>query len=156
MWNFGKKSHFPPKRVEIPVQILPLSWFLSWFNFFGGFSTTSHRSKACTWHQNLGRRVPKMLKFRKYANLPKRYHLMQKMANTVEVSNFRGMVYLFSWISIELSIKWALVEASRTKLTFLYNIGRKTSMSACYCTFMTINQKLFGLESSFWYQMKGS
>ena len=43
-----------------------------------------------------GRRVPKMLKFRKYANLPKRYHLMQIMANTVEVINFRGMVYLFS------------------------------------------------------------
>ena len=37
-----------------------------------------------------------MLEFGKYTNLPKRYHLMQIMANTVEVSNFRGMVYLFS------------------------------------------------------------
>ena len=38
----------------------------------------------------------KRLKFEKYANLPKRYHLMQIMADTVEVNNFRGMVYLFS------------------------------------------------------------
>ena len=77
------------------------------------------------------------------------------MANTVKVSNFTDIVYLFSWISITLSIKWALVEASRTKFTFLYNIGLKTPISAGYCTFMPINQKLFGLESSFWYQIKG-
>ena len=41
------------------------------------------------------------------------------------------------------------------KLSFLYNTGLKTSISAAYWTFMTINQKIFGLESSFWYQIKG-
>ena len=30
------------------------------------------------------------------ANIPKSYNLMQKMANTVEVSIFRGIIYLFS------------------------------------------------------------
>ena len=87
--------------------------------------------------------------------MPKNNHLMQKMVNTIEVSSFRCIVYLFSWISIKLSIKWALAKAFRTKLSFSYNIGLKTSISAVYCTFMTINQKVFGLESSFWYQIKG-
>ena len=76
------------------------------------------------------------------------------MANTVKVSNFTDIVYLFSWISITLSIKWALVEASRTKFTFSYNIGLKTQISAGYCTFMPINQKLFHIQSSFCYQIK--
>ena len=34
-------------------------------------------------------------KYGKYANMPKKYHLMQKITNTVEVSNIRSMVYLF-------------------------------------------------------------
>ena len=57
-------------------------------------------------------------KYGKYANMPKKYHLMQKITNTMEVSNIRSMVYLFRWIKIKLSMKWAPVEASRTKLTF--------------------------------------
>ena len=77
------------------------------------------------------------------------------MANTVKVSNFTDIVYLFSWISITLSIKWALVEASRTKFTFLYNIGLKAPISAGYCTFMPINQKLLHLESSLYYRING-
>ena len=151
LWNYDKKVPFSVKRVEIHVQKLTLSWFLSWFKFFGGFSTTSHKCKICTRHENLGRRVPKMLKFGKYANLPKRYHLMQIMANTVEESNFRGMVYLFSWISIKLSLKWVLDEPSRTKLTFSYKIGLNEKISVICYTFLTINQKLFDLKSSYWY-----
>jgi len=69
-----------------------------------------------------------MLKLGKYANTPKGYHLMQKMTNTVQESNIKYIVYLFSWISIKLSLKWALVEPSRTKLTFSYNIGLKTKI----------------------------
>jgi len=76
------------------------------------------------------------------------------MANTVEVRNFRYIVYLFWWISIKWSIKWALIEVSRTKLTFSYNIGLKNSISEVYCTFMTINQKLFDLESLFGIKLK--
>ena len=151
MWNFCKNVLFSLKRLEIHIQKLTLSWFLSWFKFFGGFSTTSHKCKICTRHENLGRRVPKMLKFGKYANLPKRYHLMQIMANTVEVSNFRGMVYLFSWISIKLSFKWVLDEPSRTKLTFSYKIGLKEKILVICYTFVTINQKLFNLKCSYWY-----
>ena len=64
------------------------------------------------------RKVLKMLKNGKYANMPKRYHLMQKIINNVEVSNFKCMVCSFILISIKLSIKRALVEASRTNLTF--------------------------------------
>ena len=60
-----------------------------------------------------------MLKYGKYANIPKRYHLMQKMANTVQVSNVRYIFYLFSGISIKLSLKGALNESSATKLIFL-------------------------------------
>ena len=32
----------------------------------------------------------------------------------------------------------------------------KTSISTVYCPFMTINQKLFDLQSSLWYQIKGN
>ena len=87
--------------------------------------------------------------------MPKNNYLMQKMVNAIEVSSYRCIVYLFSWISIKLSIKWALAKAFRTKLSFSYNIGLKTSISAVYCTFMAINQKVFGIECSFWYQIKG-
>ena len=48
------------------------------------------------------RKVPKMLKNGKYANMPKRYHLMQKITNNVEVSNFRCMVWLTIGICIKL------------------------------------------------------
>ena len=61
LWNYDKKVPFSVKRVEIHVQKLTLSWFLSWFKFFGGFSTTSHKSKVCTCDQNFGRRVSNML-----------------------------------------------------------------------------------------------
>ena len=61
LWNYDKKVPFSVKRVEIHIQKLTLSWFLSWFKFFGGFSTTSHKSKVCTCDQNFGRRVSNML-----------------------------------------------------------------------------------------------
>ena len=134
---------------------VPIIHFFKFFIYFLFFILLFRIKVMYAWHQNFCLRVPNMLKYGKYVNMPKRYHLMQKMANTVEVSNFRCIVYLFWWISIKLSIKWALVEVSRVKLTFSYNIGLKTSISKVYCTFMTINQKLFDLESSFWYQIKG-
>ena len=47
------------------------------------------------------RKVLKMLKNGKYANMPKRYHLMQKITNNVEVSNFKCM----AWLTIGICIK---------------------------------------------------
>ena len=41
----------------------------------------------------------------------------------VKKGNFRGIVYFLFLISIKLSLKWALVETSTTKLMFLYLIA---------------------------------
>ena len=34
------------------------------------------------------------------------------------------------------------------------NIGLKNTISVVFCTFMTINQTIFEIQSSFWYQIK--
>ena len=121
--KFRKKNPiFPETNGDIHTKNLLNQDFFFWFLI------TSYKSNVCAWHQNLCRRVSKKLKYRKYANIPKRYRLMQKIANTVQVSNFRYIVYLFSGISIKLSLKWALVEPSWKKLTFSYNIGLKTKI----------------------------
>ena len=124
--KFRLKNHiFPETSGDVRTKKLLYQYII--YIFFG-FLITSYKSNVCAWHQNLCRRLPKMLKYGKYTNITKRYHLRQKMADTVQVSNFRYIVYLFCWISIKLSLKWVLVELFMTKLTFSYNIGLKKNL----------------------------
>ena len=124
-----KKSHFLWNKCRRTYQNFVLSIFFIYFLFCFAFLTLLHKINVCAGYQNLCWRVSMMLKYGKYANMPKRDYLIQKMANVVEASNSRYIVYLFSWINIKLSLKWVIDEPSRTKLTFSYKIRLKEKIS---------------------------
>ena len=73
-----------------------------------------------------------------------------------ETGNFRGIVYFLLLISIKLSLKWALVETSTTKLMFPYLIafirvsgyfdGLRNSWELSFCPIfkMLVSKCLYG------------
>ena len=69
-----------------------------------------------------------------------------------ETVNFRGIVYFLFLISIKLSLKWALVETSMTKLIFLYLIAWGKSRGSTQNFWHNPASLVFVRFSKCWYQ----
>ena len=68
------------------------------------------------------------------------------------MGNFKGIVYFLFLISIKLSLKWALVETSMTKLIFLYLIAWGKSRGSTQNFWHNPESLFFVQFSKCWYK----